>query len=515
MKPTILLVDDEPMNLETLEALLSDEGYELLRAEDGVAACRLAREHKPDLVLLDLMMPGMDGFEVCRFIRADPLLREIPIIIVTALSDEASRLEGLRAGADDFITKPCRFEEMRTRVRNVISLNRFRAIASSRRRFELLFELAPAGIVLTDATGTVRQANGVADDLMGAAAPGAQVGRILAEGLAPAQAEPMRRAVAEVLERGRIEPREVAVGADGTRCARVLGAPLVEDGERGVVLVLDEVTAEVRAREALRELNVRLEAQVGERTRELVEANELLMSYASFISHDLRTPLTIIKGFLSLLREGVVKSPEQVAVTIGHTYEACLQMQQMVENILQLAREEHFGTVEDEPVSVEPGPIIERLWRHVSMAYPHVTAQFSLGALPAVGVSRMVLERIFFNLLGNALKFSSRVAAPRVEIGAVDGAEKPTLFVRDNGVGFDERDAAKLFREFSRLDSGEKTEGLGLGLSLVGRLVRGRGGRIWAERAGGGGAVFFVELPGPGRRGRPGAAGSAGGGERR
>ena len=98
-KSTILIVDDDQYSLETMEALLFDQGYELALASNGPQALDKAVEIQPDLILLDVMMPGMDGFEVCRRIRSDRHLREIPIIMVTALDDQNSRLQGITAGA--------------------------------------------------------------------------------------------------------------------------------------------------------------------------------------------------------------------------------------------------------------------------------------------------------------------------------------------------------------------------------------------------------------------------------
>src|SRR5215475_3413973 len=103
---TILIVDDEPLGRETLTALLQPQGYQLRFAANGPEALAQAAACPPDLILLDVMMPGMDGFEVCRRLRADPLLREAPVIMLTALDDRVSRLQGIEAGADDFVSKP-------------------------------------------------------------------------------------------------------------------------------------------------------------------------------------------------------------------------------------------------------------------------------------------------------------------------------------------------------------------------------------------------------------------------
>src|SRR5260221_2962557 len=110
---TVLIADDEPLGLETVAALLSPLGYQLLFAGNGAEALRLANATLPDLILLDVMMPGMDGFEVCQQLRATPALAQVPVILLTALDDPDSRLRGIEAGADDFVSKPYHRGELR------------------------------------------------------------------------------------------------------------------------------------------------------------------------------------------------------------------------------------------------------------------------------------------------------------------------------------------------------------------------------------------------------------------
>ena len=128
---TILIVDDEQSAREVLEALLEGEGYQLVSASSGVEGLAQAARCLPDVILLDVMMPGLDGFEVCRRLRADPRLAEVPILLVTALDDRASRLQGLAIYADDFISKPFDGIELRARIRMITRLNRYRRLQTT------------------------------------------------------------------------------------------------------------------------------------------------------------------------------------------------------------------------------------------------------------------------------------------------------------------------------------------------------------------------------------------------
>jgi two-component system NtrC family sensor kinase len=133
---TVLIVDDEPAMCEVLERLLVAEGHKVAFASSGAEALTLAGELVPDLVLLDVIMPHMDGFEVCRRLRADPLLAEVPVIMITALDDRNSRLMGIEAGADDFISKPFDDVELLARVRTITQLNRYRRLLFERAKFD-------------------------------------------------------------------------------------------------------------------------------------------------------------------------------------------------------------------------------------------------------------------------------------------------------------------------------------------------------------------------------------------
>lgn len=133
---TILIVDDQFVGREVLRGLLIGQGYNLAFASNGPEALRLAAKLTPDLILLDIMMPGMNGFEVCRCLRGDPFLAEIPIMMITALDDEKSRLRGLKAGAEEFISKPFNEVELQVRVQTIMRLNRYRQLSEERAKYQ-------------------------------------------------------------------------------------------------------------------------------------------------------------------------------------------------------------------------------------------------------------------------------------------------------------------------------------------------------------------------------------------
>lgn len=141
----ILIVDDAPENRLLIGAQLRSDGYQILEAEDGLQGIEMARQHDPDIIILDVMMPDMNGFEVCRTIRGEAKISAIPIIMVTALSNVESRIEGKKAGADEFLSRPHNREELLVRVRTLIQVKRARIrLEEERHRLQLLYNISRA-----------------------------------------------------------------------------------------------------------------------------------------------------------------------------------------------------------------------------------------------------------------------------------------------------------------------------------------------------------------------------------
>ena len=122
---TVLVVDDLDPNARLLELLLSRDGHRVQRAHDGLEALQMVAQHQPDLVLMDVMMPGLDGFETCRRLKSDPATYLVPVVLVTALNDSRDRIRGLEVGADDFLSKPVNDAELRARVWSLLRIKRY------------------------------------------------------------------------------------------------------------------------------------------------------------------------------------------------------------------------------------------------------------------------------------------------------------------------------------------------------------------------------------------------------
>lgn len=211
---TVLVVDDEPMNLQLLQDLLEPRGYTVLTAPDGETGLALASGRKPDVVLLDVMMPRLSGFEVCRRLKTDPGTAMIPVLLVTSLDAREDRLAGIGAGANDFITKPIDSADLLLRVRNAVAMKRLHDEVSS--QYRQLKELEAARDTLThmivhDLRSPLTGLQGYLDLLRMSVAAGLQDEVLEYARDAHATANRLKDLVSQVLDVSRLEARQMPV----------------------------------------------------------------------------------------------------------------------------------------------------------------------------------------------------------------------------------------------------------------------------------------------------------------
>jgi PAS domain S-box-containing protein len=245
-----------------------------------------------------------------------------------------------------------------------------------------------------------------------------------------------------------------------------------------------------RAEALVRETNASLEAVVRERTAQLEEANRELESYNYSISHDLRQPLNAISGFSELLRGTGIAAGKagEFVYEIEHN---AVRMERMIEALLSLSRAGR-DALNREPVDARA--LVDDALREHSVAAP-IAADIEIGELPGARGDAVLLRQVWSNLIGNAMKYSRTNPSPRIQISGERREGVIEYTVRDNGVGFDMRDAARLCEAFQRLPSAAGFEGSGIGLAIVQRIVQRHGGSLRAESAPGQGATFRFTLP--------------------
>lgn len=250
-----------------------------------------------------------------------------------------------------------------------------------------------------------------------------------------------------------------------------------------------------RAEQQIRSLNEDLERRVRERTAELEAANKDLEAFSYSVSHDLRAPLQQIQGFCELLAENyAARIDERGQKYLRRIDEGVGRMSGIIDALLKLARAGRQQlSLRTTNLDALIGEVIEEL---VAGGSPQ-RIEWRIKPLRPAECDVALIKQVFSNLLANAVKYTRDRDPAIIEIGSVNDGGAGPIFVRDNGAGFDMKDAGKLFTAFQRLHSQQQFEGNGIGLATVQRILQRHGGAIWAEAQPGNGATFYFTLGAP------------------
>jgi two-component system sensor histidine kinase/response regulator len=241
----------------------------------------------------------------------------------------------------------------------------------------------------------------------------------------------------------------------------------------------------------IRRLNIELEQKVRARTAELEMANQELEAFTYSVSHDLRAPIRHINGFAGVLLDSLDQFDAERRDCVQGIYRAGLRMAAMTEDLLKLAR---IGKQPLDLRTTSLRSLVEVVVRELTAEIGVRQIEWQIGKLPAVDCDPGLIKQAFANLIDNAIKYTKRKEIAQIEIGQSTVADALTIFVRDNGEGFDMKHADRLFAPFQRLHHANDFEGTGVGLSTVRRIIDKHGGRIWVESEMGKGTQVFFTL---------------------
>ncbi|MBM4019923.1 MAG: response regulator [Planctomycetes bacterium] len=471
----ILVVHDYPANVKLLERSLQAAGYETLAACDGQEALLKVQSDRPDLILLDAVLPKIDGFEVCRRLRADEATAVIPIIMVTALKDTEDRIRGLEAGADDFLSRPFDRGELLARVKGLLQVKYYRSMLAEREKFHAVIQDLSHGIVITDGQWRVQTISRRAAELLRVSDEG-QVGRNLADLLARFQVEPSL----DALRRSATRSVSVELSQEDARPPRYLAGRYTRiEGPRGelynAALVFRDIT-EMRRKEKLKS------------------------DFLSLFSHKLKHPLTSVMVRLDMMNSGHYGPvPQAMADALRIAVSKIRELSDLIEKVLAYAA---LTATELERAGqlVEVRDLVDRTRERIAQRYPGRPVEWQVAldaALPHARAPEELLSIVLDNLLDNAVKFSPPDQA-RVRVSAREVRDRYLeVSVRDSGPGIRTQDRDQVFTDFTQLEdsfTGNIT-GIGLGLATAKRLVESWGGLIDFESAPQEGSRFFFTVP--------------------
>lgn len=493
---TLLMIDDTPANLAVVVEGLETHGFSVVIAQDGEEGLERARFVQPDLVLLDVMMPGLDGFEVCRRLKAQPETREIPVIFMTSLTDVADKVTGFRVGAVDYVTKPLQIDEVIARVTTHLTVTAERKEALHQLHL-LTYALDKVGeviLLMEESSPRFIYANEGATRILGYEREELTGGMSLADIDPTWSPESWTTFRNEARAKGTMTFETLRRTKDGRIFpVEVTGSSFKFGDQVYHLAICRDISERKHAEEEIRALNAGLEQRVRERTAQLEVANKELESFSYSVSHDLRAPLRSIDGFSRMLMEDCLdKLDENSRVSLQRIYSASQRMGQLIDDILNLARVSQ-GQLRFQPVDLSR--MANGVAEVLTKAEPGRKIEFVIAPNLKASGDPNLLQITIENLFGNAVKFSGRQPVARIEFGQTlcDGA--PTYYVRDNGVGFDLSYAGKLFGAFQRLHTQAEFPGTGIGLATVQRIIHRHGGEIRAESKPNQGATFYFTLP--------------------
>lgn len=609
-RTNILIVDDKKANIFAIEQMLARPGRNFLSATSGKEALKLVLNEDISLIILDVQMPEMDGFEVAQIIKSNNRTRDIPVIFASAEKRERSfMVKGFEEGAIDYLYKPLdkeiteakvsvllklhlqkkelqeknkaleryallinnsadiiciinprtlKFEEVNDAVEtllgyspeevretsllfylpaearptvqqlskelkdnlsfetqlyskqrairwfhwNIIHRNGLwfanaRDITAAREVEEIKNYLAAVvkqsheAIYLHDTEGRIISWNSGAEKIYGFGEQEAlnmKIWNIVPEHLM-GEAQGVVKSILEGRDIQSLETKRI------TRSGKMIdvsfSASVITDSAnnlKSVAITENDITDQKKARAEIRQLNAELKINVAQ----LESTNRELESFSYSVSHDLRAPLRAINGYASIIREefGGQLDAELLRLlnVIGNNAK---KMGVLIDDLLafsKLGRKEVIKTTINVNAMVKQ--IVADLKENASQR-----VSWKIHKLPDMQGDYTLIYQCFVNLIGNAVKYSSKKAAPRIEVGAAVTADDITYFVKDNGAGFNMEYSYRLFSVFQRLHTDDEFEGTGVGLAIAQRVISKHGGQIRAEGEVDKGAAFYFSVP--------------------
>lgn len=494
----ILLVDDNPINLQILYKTLQGSGYRLLIAKNGQSALEIARRAKPSLVLLDVMMPDMDGFDVCAQLKADSATAAIAVIFLSALGDSQAKVRGFAVGGVDYIAKPFQSDEVVARVRTHIKIRRLEQ-QLERRNSELeaenqqILDAIEEGIIGVDAETRVSFINPSAARITGWSAAD-MIGE-------PLQSLPILQGIGNdhepvlfnrALQTGQVIHSDMELIR--TREGRLLPVELTLSSrkEGGAVLVLRDISEWMAHEDMLRHTREEMESQ----RQHLAHMERLSSSgeLAAGIAHEVNQPLTALVNYAQvgkrLLERGEV-DPERLADLLDKINTQAVRASEVIKRLRSYIKKPDAGRSRvDLNELLQEVVTLAEVDSRINDVPIHL--EFEVG-LPHINVEVVQIQQVALNLLRNAMEAMQNASDKQHGVVVRTSFENGyvSFAVSDRGHGVSEEVQQQLFTPFFTT----KSTGMGVGLSICQSIVQTHAGEIGYRSNAEGGATFYCRLP--------------------
>lgn len=522
----VLIVDDNQNNLDVLERRVTRHGYEVDTALNGRIGLAKIRENNYDLVLLDIMMPEMNGYQVLERIKEDPELRNLPVIVISAVDDIESIVRCIKLGAEDYLPKP--FNPLILKARITASIEKKRLHDREEAHLEEQALSQRIARELNARLSLTRAAELTLDwALRRTSAHAGFVGQILDNGeemriisvggedgildyylhnILPIDSEEMKRAVEMIMP-------QANSGRDNYWLPNTNGRTIIPIGRAGQVialLVLEDESEERYKNNDLSFLTVLSDrAAVAMSNAVLYEqvqkANLAKTEFVSEVSHELKNPMTSIRNYARMLNSvgEINEVQERFVQTIVKNVD---RMSRLVSDLSDISRIES-GHLSLELTTVDLRQTLDTIIASFESQFENKNQTLKVALpeyVPPISADQGRLEQILTNLISNAHKYSSEDGQIQVEATLEPAGGKRrfnsdmiVISVADNGIGLREDDQKKIFTKYFRAADGQAngTPGTGLGLRITKQLVELQGGTIWFKSEYEKGTTFFFSLP--------------------
>lgn len=509
---TALLIEDSPTQAERLRRQLSLADLEVTHVLSAEAGLDLLATMQPDLIVVDYNLPGKNGNDFCREVKANINTRAIPILMLTVDESDTAQMRGLESGADDYVAKSADFDILRARIRALLrDAPETPAVVQGENSFRpariLAIDDSPAYLYFIERE--LRRDNYVVET-----APGAE------EALKKLAHDPYDCVLVDFEMPGSNGPdvcRQIRGFGDQSNPQVVLIMLSSHEDKEHMQMGFDAGaddyisksadTAVIRARvgallrrKALVEQNRRIldELREGElktvRAQMLEEANRGLQEFAYSMAHDLQEPLRMMGISSQMLQRGYggemsPKAQEFLATMVS----GVARMDAFIRDLLSYVRA--VSSEEEVPrVAADLNAVATRVLENLDAARLESGSEIVVNHLPTLVVEETRIQQLLQNLIGNAIRYRREDVPCRIEVSAEQRDGEWLFTVADNGLGIDPKDAERIFQPFKRLERG-KSPGTGLGLAICRRIVEQHGGRIWVDSERGKGAAFRFTLP--------------------
>lgn len=483
---TILIIDDISSNIFALENLLMKENRTFLKATTGGEGLKLALSIPVDLIILDVQMPEMDGFEVASMLKSNKRTKDIPILFASAeLKERKNMLKGLEEGAIDYLFKPLDPDITKAKVSMLLRLELQR-----RELVETNIALEKSSILINNCLDIIctidketfkfEEFNVAMTNVLGYSAD-----EISTHSLIYFLHEEELQQIGELKKstEDTLTFETQIICKDQT--SKWFQWNIVVKAGKWFSNARD-ITERKKKDDEINRLNQDLKENV----QQLEAANKEMESFSYSVSHDLRSPLRAVTNYTQMLEERFPSDMEERSVQLlGNIKRNAIRMDVLIDDLLAFSR---LGRKAIQKQHVRMKELVEQTYAEMQTAITDV--EFVVDDLPDIQADYNLLKQVVINLLSNSIKYSNKTENPKIHVGYLKEVQRIVYYIKDNGAGFDMDYSEKLFGVFQRLHSTKEFEGTGVGLAIVKRIIEKHGGSVWAKAEVNKGATFYFSL---------------------